>query len=223
MKPCAKISSSLQEVLSMEFEVTAVKMKRAGIPKRYWAIQLEDVQDQSILDQMAFLCHLIGTAPMSPGFGIMMTGEPWSGKTAFSSVLLRVGISRGSEVLYTRSLELVQDWKNRLDYNPEETLGEHYRHADFVVVDDLGLENGDARALKHLEYVLRLRYENDKSTIVISNYGRKELKLMYPATLFSVLERMSDYYFVLLNRQWKVKQISVLNHVQREKENGVQS
>lgn len=70
-----------------------------------------------------------------------------------------------------------QFWKkNENDLSPEEQILYSCQKVDYLILDDLGVEKTTDWALQTLYLVVNYRYENEKITIVTSNYSINELE-----------------------------------------------
>jgi len=190
----------------MRYEVTETMLRRASIPAAYWAVQLTNIEDRVLVSRMTKVLQDVPSL-ISTNFGVLILGAPCSGKTAFASLLLREAMRHGVITHYVRSVDLHSHWKGPVHHlDPSVTLGSKFTNADLVVLDDVGAEStNDDWVVRHLEFALRRRFENNKGTILVSNLGPRTIQKHYPPTLWSVIERVCKKQIVVENEQWRVQ------------------
>ena len=119
---------------------------------------------------------------LETGAGLLIQGTFCTGKTAFATMLLREAMSFSATAYFQRAIELNKpvEWDIR---------EQHWAKADLLVLDDLGAENKTTWAAHLIEYIIRLRYEDRKPTLVTTNYAAGLLKKAYPPVIISLLKR----------------------------------
>jgi DNA replication protein DnaC len=129
---------------------------------------------------------------LNKGYGLLVLGNNGSGKTMFSSYILRQAILKGRYAYYTTSAQLVHDLK--LGWKDEETSKclEKLMASDFVVIDELGKELGggsvDTFSTSEIERFLKSRFDDSMPTILASNRSMGELESCYGKTFVSMVQ-----------------------------------
>lgn len=84
-----------------------------------------------------------------------------------------------SDLLFRlRQTYKIQFWKkSEKELTPEEEIIQMYQKPDYLILDDLGVEKSTDWSLQTLYLIINHRYENEKITIVTSNYSPEELEI----------------------------------------------
>lgn len=112
------------------------------------------------------------------GLGIVMIGNPGTGKTFYTNCIMNVLNSK--YLVYRTSLsalleEIRESYKKRNDEN-DEFLLERLSKAELVIFDDLGNEFLSDWGKEKMFMILNFLYENDKSMIINSNLDYAQLE-----------------------------------------------
>lgn len=108
--------------------------------------------------------------PKEPG--LLLTGEPGSGKTHLAIAALKIRISRGSAGLFCNYQELLNNIIS--SYKPEAGAGarEAYREAldaEILLIDDLGANRVTEWVQDTITAIITHRYDNRKPLIATTN------------------------------------------------------
>lgn len=112
------------------------------------------------------------------GLGIVMIGNPGTGKTFYTNCIMNALNSK--YLVYRTSLsalleEIRESYKKRNDEN-DEFLLERLSKAELVIFDDLGNEFLSDWGKEKMFMILNFLYENDKSMIINSNLDYEQLE-----------------------------------------------
>ena len=111
------------------------------------------------------------------GYGFLFHGAPGLGKTHLACALLQE-LQKRHEVqgLYVTTYELIADQKKRFDKAKREndtqdgkTLMDLCLEADFLILDEVGLERGTEFELDLIQTLLIRRFDHLKPTVMVSN------------------------------------------------------
>ena len=132
----------------------------------------------------------IKRAVRSP-YGFLFLGKPGTGKTFVGSKILYYAIANG---LTAHSIEF-SDFLKLLRKNFEEDLDSLIReisNVDILMIDEFGNESKRSDfAIGEFKSLYKRRVENNKPTIMISNYNYLEFKKAYGKSIESVVESHS--------------------------------
>ena len=155
------------------------KIKNSGLNKRYLDCGFKNyviacpAQDNAIKLCQAFAQQIISDHHPN----LLLIGTPGTGKTHLSASIIRniMHNSTKSARHYT-SAEIAQKmmdtWSDTS--RSEKELIDHFSSFDLLVIDEYGLHDRHEKRLEMVHKVLYSRYDNMKSTLLISNvYLRK--------------------------------------------------
>ena len=169
---------------SMEERANAV-MDRARIPKRYehcdfesYATDLADgriwtTQHEQSLKQAKLLAQGFVRDYPTGEKGLLLMGPSGVGKTHLAVAALKELLRRGHAGLFCDYRELLKEIQ--ASYNPasestEMGVLEPIRSAELLVLDDLGASKPSAWVLDIIGLVLNARYNEQRMTILTTNY-----------------------------------------------------
>ena len=162
-------------------------IERARIPKRYEHCDFEsyvtDLADgktwtaqhaQSLKQAKLLTEGFVREYPAASGDrGLLLIGRSGAGKTHLAVAALRELIRRGHNGLFCDYRELLKEIQ--ASYNPasestEMRILEPIRNAEILVMDDLGASKPSAWVLDIIGLVLNARYNEQRVTILTTNY-----------------------------------------------------
>ena len=152
------------------------KIKNSGLNKRYlqcgfknYVITLE--AQKNMVEHCQYFAQKI-THNEKPN--LLLVGSPGTGKTHLSASIIRNVLhhSQRSARYYT-SAEIAQKMMDTwFDSSlSEKELLNHFSSFDLLVIDEYGLHDRHEKRLEMVHKVLYARYDNIKSTILISNFS----------------------------------------------------
>lgn len=143
---------------------------------------------------------------------IFIHGNPGTGKT-LKAIAVCLKQRNDKKLLWSKDFEFVnvtellftirnsyRKNKNFNNFNENESLEEiilkKYKKVSIIILDDLGVEKTTDWALQILYLIINYRYENEKITIVTSNYSPEELEQkMEDARIISRLVSMGEIIY----------------------------
>lgn len=161
-------------------------IERARIPKRYEHCDFEsyvtDLADgktwtpqhaQSLKQAKLVTEAFVRDYPALSDRGLLLLGRSGAGKTHLAVAALRELIRRGHGGLFCDYRELLKEIQ--ASYNPasestEMRILEPIRNAEILVMDDLGASKPSAWVLDIIGLVLNARYNEQRATILTTNY-----------------------------------------------------
>lgn len=127
------------------------------------------------------------------GFGnkhenLLLIGSTGTGKTHISTAIAREVISRGFEVLYDSSQNIISAFENdrfHTGYGQREQTSDKYLECDLLILDDLGTELVNQFTLSCLYNLINTRQNRGLSTIISTNLSSDELAGKYEGRIYS--------------------------------------
>lgn len=157
------------------------KLKRFGIPERFKDRSIVSfvADDQKKKDALEFATDYAINFDNKPGRCAIFVGTPGTGKTHLSVGIGLELMAQGKSVLFCTAIRALRRIKASWAKGAEETESEAvaslvYPH--LLILDEVGVQFGSEVEKILLFDVLNERYENRKSTILISNLTVPEVK-----------------------------------------------
>src|SRR6266850_1885734 len=138
------------------------------IPSAHRSIEKAKIAAEKFVDEY----------PMSQPFGLLFMGPQGVGKTHLAVGIVKELMRRKSvECLFCTFPELLKEIQN--SYNPisqasELSLLEPILETEVLVLDELGAQNPSAWVRDEVSYVLNYRYNENKVTILTTNFKDEE-------------------------------------------------
>jgi DNA replication protein DnaC len=158
-------------------------LENAKIPLRYAHCELDNFdplpsRDRSIEKAKLIAEKFVEEYPMSPPFGLLFMGPQGVGKTHLAVGILKQLMKQKSvQSLFCTFPELLKEIQN--SYNPisqssELSLLSPVLESEVLVLDELGAQNPSSWVRDTVGYVLNYRYNENKVTILTTNYKDEE-------------------------------------------------
>jgi DNA replication protein DnaC len=158
-------------------------MEHAKIPMRYAHCELSNFDilaspDRSIEKAKLAAEKFVDEYPMSQPFGLLFMGPQGVGKTHLAvGIIKRLIRDKSVSCLFRTFPELLKEIQN--SYNPisqasELSLLEPVLESEVLVLDELGAQNPSSWVRDTVGYVLNYRYNENKVTILTTNFQDKE-------------------------------------------------
>ena len=171
-------------------------LENARIPLRYAHCELENFdplpsRDRSVDKAKLAAEKFVAEYPMSPPFGLLFMGPQGVGKTHLAVGILRQLMRQKSVqclfVTFPELLKQIQNSYNPVSQSSELSLLAPVLETEVLVLDELGAQNPSSWVKDTVSYVLNYRYNENKVTILTTNYKdedeRKEVKAGIADTL----------------------------------------
>jgi DNA replication protein DnaC len=173
----------------------------ARIPQRYAHCDFENFEtvrspDRSIERARMIAEKFVDEYPMSQPFGLLFIGPQGIGKTHLAVAIIKHLMKLKSiPCLFRTFPELLKEIQN--SYNPvsrasELSLLEPVLETEVLVLDELGAQNPSEWVQDEVAYVLNYRYNDNKVTILTTNYQdeaeKKERKVEMTNSLLTNAE-----------------------------------
>jgi hypothetical protein len=163
----------------------------ACIPYDYLHVTSRPVtHNLGVFDEVVLkYCERLGVA-CKKGYGLILVGDPGSGKTSFLCYVLVRAIELGWRPYYTTFARLDHHLKTGFHDSAAARRLEYMLARSFVVIDDMGKENfkgGDSYFRAQFERILRERYEDRMPTLLATNSSPDSWREVYGDSVESLL------------------------------------
>lgn len=152
------------------------RMKHSAIPLRFKDASFENYKVAGKAQQSAVDTCLEYAEAFIPGINLMMFGTTGTGKTHLATAIIKRLIENDYSAEYCRTDAMFRAVKNTYSNNSEHSENDviaRYASPDLLVVDEIGAQLGTETEKHILFSILNARYEQVKSTLVISNLNAK--------------------------------------------------
>lgn len=150
------------------------KFKSAEVPVRYNGKTFEDYKiDENNEGAVKWARHIIDN-PVN----LFLYGEPGTGKTFLAALVAQEYIKQGRTLLFIDVPKLLNQLRASFAKGSEDTIEskmELLEKVDVLILDDIGTENLTEWAVERLYLVINERYNNERQTLITSNYTLNEL------------------------------------------------
>ena len=152
------------------------KINNSGLNKRYMNCGFKNFLIESPAQENAVKqCQNFAQQIISDHYpNLLLIGTPGTGKTHLSASIIRNILHNSTKsARYYTSAEIAQKimdtWSDAS--RSEKEVIEHFSSFDLLVIDEYGLHDRHEKRLEMVHKVLYARYDNMKSTILISNFS----------------------------------------------------
>lgn len=161
---------------------TSVNNFERCIPARFKHATLENYmadtpQKQEKLSAFQRYSAAFGNKIQETGGGLILTGNPGTGKTHLSIGLGRELASVGWHVAYVNLTNLIRrirsTWTD--ETQSEDEIIRRLQDLNLLIIDEVGAQTGSDNERNIIFEIVNGRYEQVKPTIIISNYSVKEV------------------------------------------------
>ena len=154
-------------------------LTQAKIPQRYAHCEIDNFDilpspDRSIERAKLTAEKFVDEYPMSQPFGLLFMGPQGVGKTHLAvGIIKQLMREKSIQCLFSTFPELLKEIQN--SYNPNTQASElsvlsPVLEAEVLVLDELGAQNPSAWVKDTVAYVLNYRYNENRVTILTTNY-----------------------------------------------------
>ena len=147
---------------------------KAQLPKRYIGKTFDDYKVYAGNENAVKWAHYIIKNPKS----LYLFGVPGAGKTLLAAIIAQEFLKDGKAVIFGDVPSLLTKMRQTFGENSEnkfEDLLKTLTQAEILVFDDIGTESATEWAVEQMYEIINTRYNDDKVTIVTSNYNLNEL------------------------------------------------
>lgn len=157
------------------------KMQRCGIPPRFTDRTFANyvAEDQEQQKALEYAMEYASGFDEAPGRCAMFIGTPGTGKTHLAMAIGLDLLEKGKSVLAITVLRAVRRIKDTWGKNSTETESEAVESLvwpDLLILDEVGVQFGSETEKNLLFDVINERYEQRKSTLLISNLNSSEVE-----------------------------------------------
>jgi DNA replication protein DnaC len=152
-------------------------LRNANIPQRYEHCELEEyaTRNNRSLDIAKTIAEkFVAEYPMSQPFGLLFMGPQGIGKTHIVVGIIKKLIRQKSVPCYfctfPELLKQIQDSYNPVSQSSEMSILEPIVNTQVLVLDELGAQKPSDWGRDQVAYVLNRRYNENKVTIVTTNF-----------------------------------------------------
>lgn len=131
---------------------------------------------------------------------IVFQGPVGTGKTGLAAAVANALIERGTNVLYTRAMELIRSVQSQYNRKSDEitpdSVLEKIKYAPMLIIDEMNLNVHSKDRRDIMEEIIRYRYGNRLPMIVTMNATRDEMEAEWGLQTATALRAMSLWIYV---------------------------
>lgn len=167
-------------------------LMNAGIKNRYQRLDWEDTEGVSPRSLSPVVEYIESSQGMvRSGIGMVFHGEPGTGKTLLSNLLLKSLVAKGIDCYATTFADMIETFTSGWrDKDEKAWFNRRVRDAEVLYIDDLGRERNKGLGSvgeSMLEEVVRNRVAQQEPTFLSTNIDVSDLAGAYGGHTFSLL------------------------------------
>ena len=186
------------------------KINNSGLNKRYMDCGFKNfliegpAQENAVKQCQNFAQQIISDHHPN----LLLIGTPGTGKTHLSASIIRNILHNSTKsARYYTSAEIAQKmmdtWSDAS--RSEKEVIDHFSSFDLLVIDEYGLHDRHEKRLEMIHKVLYSRYDNMKSTLLISNFTVQNMQRDLGVRLWS---RLHENHLIVVPCYWDDRRIS---------------
>lgn len=181
-----------------EYERASVELNRgrllnAGVPRVYVGMNYADVKPRPDVPGFSTALECARSystdidSNLDTGRGLTFAGDPGTGKTMLSALILKAAVAAGADVMFMRAYSMFEGLKPG---DNAESFRRRLCTVPLLGVDDLGNEYRTEWTLCEFDALISERHAKERSTIISTNYYPDELERVYaPRVIDRLCER----------------------------------
>jgi DNA replication protein DnaC len=206
--PACREEEKIADIKQEEFRLKLERKQRqivrlfhqAAIPPRFADANFanyvaETAEKQRVKSIMQDFADNID-ANLGLGKNMILSGKPGTGKTHLAIAIAKTAIDNGNTALFTTAATMINKI-NAAGWNKGVVIV-NYIMPDLLILDDVMCGFNNVEQMNLFE-VLNGRYVNKKSTIIQTNLGKDDLRVVMGER---VIDRLRDDNGVVLNFTW---------------------
>ena len=193
----------------LQLRLLQQKISNSGLNKRYMDCGFKNfliqcpAQENAVKHCQTFAQQII--SDHNPN--MLLIGTPGTGKTHLSASIIRNILHNSTKsARYYTSAEIAQKimdtWSD--SSRSENELIRHFTSFDLLVIDEYGLHDRHDKRLEMVHKVLYSRYDNMKSTLLISNFNLNHIQQDLGVRLWS---RLHENNLIIVPCYWDDQRI----------------
>lgn len=179
--------------------ITKAHLTRAGIGEDYWAADFYNYKGPAKASKAAYdyLDRLV--FHKQHGVGLLLAGDYGVGKTTLMAIVLKYLARSNWSVMMSSLSELVETVKRSWDDKALVDDIDHYKHVDFLGLDDLGKEHAGPTGFSAVTFdnILRYRVQHCLPTLFTTNLTRNLIEQRYGEAVLSLIEGKTKVVLVV--------------------------
>lgn len=159
--------------------IQAQALGEAAIPKRFLEKTIETFEVRSESQRVArqMVVEYIDTldANLASGRCLIFSGNVGVGKTHLACAIANRAVRSGHSTFFASVSKLIRLVRASWGTREEQTVIDNLIDLDLLIIDEVGVQAGTENERNILFDIINGRYENMKSTLIITNLDRSQL------------------------------------------------
>lgn len=170
-------------------------LRNTGIPKRYQAITMAEIERRGIPPTVERQAELIKRyiaildEAIKEGNGLYLRGEAGTMKTTFAIAIMREAMKKNFSCFFISAVSLMDKLFSLPDAE-RRVFETKIATTDILVVDDLGQEHEKSWIQTKIRALFNERYNNMKTTIITTNLG-SQVRELYVESMIDRLQSVN--------------------------------